>query len=66
MILADKRKGPVVNYLVRYQGGRKPFDFLEGTDTTRHARAFAEEQRGKPNGWAQIERVTTEIIERKR
>lgn len=66
MLIGNARKGPVVNYLVRYQGGRKPFDRLEGTDPARHARAFADHQRKKPNGWAQIERVTTEIIERKR
>jgi len=66
MLLATNRKGPKVEYLVRYQGGRKPFEFLEGKDPSKHARAFANEQRMKANGWAQIERVTTEIIEKKR
>lgn len=66
MLLSTNRKGPKVEYLVRYQGGRKPFEFLEGKDPDKHARAFAAAQREKANGWAQIERVTTEIIERKR
>lgn len=66
MLISNARKGPKVEYLVRYQGGRKPFEFLEGKDPERHARAFANLQRQKANGWAQIERVTTEVIERKR
>lgn len=66
MLLAGNRKGPTVEFQVRYQGGRKQFEFLEGKDPTKHARAFANEQRQKPNGWAQIERVTTAVIERKR
>lgn len=66
MILPQSRKGAKVEYQVRYQGGRKQFDFLEGPDPARHARAFAEAQREKPGGWAMIERVTTETIERKR
>ena len=65
MLLGNTRKGPKVEYLVRYQGGRKPFEFLEGSDPAKHARAFAAQQRDKANGWAQIERVTTEIVERK-
>lgn len=66
MLIGNSRKAPVVNFLVRYQGGRKPFDYLEGSDPSKHARAFAEQQRQKANGWAQIERVTTQIIESKR
>jgi hypothetical protein len=66
MLLGNNRKGPEVSYNVRYQGGRKQFAKLEGKDPTQHARAFANEQRAKEGGWAQIERVTTEIIERRR
>lgn len=66
MLLSSNRKGPKVEYQVRYQGGRKQFEFLEGKDPDKHARAFAGLQREKANGWAQIERVTTEIVERKR
>jgi len=66
MLLADNRKGPKVEFQVRYQGGRKQFDLLEGKDPERHARAFAEEQRKGPKGWAQIEEVTTRIIEKRR
>jgi len=65
-MLLNKRKGPEVSYQVRYQGGRKQFERLEGKDPSVHARAFAEEQRSKKDGWAQIERVTTEIVERRR
>lgn len=65
MLLSSKKRGPRVRYEVRYAGGRKPFDRLEGEDPEKHARAFAKLQRTKPNGWAQIERVTTEIVERR-
>ena len=65
MLLGNKR-GPQVTYAVRCSAGRKPFDKLEGTDPKVHARAYAKEQRAKEGGWAQIERVTTEIIERRR
>ncbi len=65
-MLLSNRKGPQVQYQVRYQGGRKQFDHLEGKDPARHARAFASQQREKEGGWAQIERVTTEVIERRR
>lgn len=65
-MLTPQRRGPEVAFQVRYQGGRKQFDRLEGTDPTKSARAFAAEQRTKPNGWAEIARVTTEIVERKR
>lgn len=66
MILGNNRKGPEVCFQVRYQGGRKQFAKLEGKDPSVHARAFAAEQRTKENGWSQIERVTTEVIERRR
>ena len=65
MLLSSKQRGPKVEYQVRYQGGRKQFDRLEGTHPQVHARAFAKQQRSKEGGWAQIERVTTEIIERR-
>ncbi len=65
MLLTSKKRGPEVTYQVRYQGGRKQFDKLNGTDPSVHARAFAAEQRTKANGWAEITRVTTEMIERK-
>lgn len=61
-----KRRGPEVAFQVRYQGGRKQFDRLEGPDPAKSARAFAAQQRAKDNGWAEIARVTTEIVERKR
>ncbi|WP_066803271.1 hypothetical protein [Sphingomonas asaccharolytica] len=64
-MLLTNRGGPQVAYQVRYQGGRKQFDRLEGKDPAIHARAFAAEQRTK-GGWAELARVTTEIIERKR
>lgn len=63
MILNNQR-GPQVAYQVRYQGGRKQFDTLEGHDPKVHARAFAKQQRDK-GGWAELARVTAEIIERK-
>ncbi|MBB3693036.1 hypothetical protein [Sphingomonas sp. BK580] len=65
MLLGNNR-GPKVAYEVRYQGGRKTFERLEGTNPTECARAFAEQQREEPKGWAEIARVTTEIVERKR
>lgn len=64
MLLNNRKRGTEVSYLVRYQGGRKPFEKLEGNDPLVHARAFAAFQREK-KGWAEIARVTTEIIERK-
>ena len=66
VILSSRKRGPETVYQVRYQGGRKQFDKLEGKDPAVHARAFAASQRQKENGWAQIERVTTEIVERRR
>ena len=65
-MLLPERRGPKVTYEVRYQGGRKSFDRLEGTDPAASARPFAALQRTKEKGWAEIARVTTEIIERKR
>lgn len=65
-MLLNRRGGAVVQYQVRYQGGRKVFDKLEGNDPASCARAFAAEQRTKENGWAELSRLTTEIIERKR
>lgn len=65
MILKSAR-GPVVSYQVKYPGGRKQFEKLEGKDPSVHARAFAGLQKAKDGGWAQIERVTTEVIERRR
>lgn len=65
MLLSSKRRGPEVVFQVRYQGGRKQFEKLEGQDPDVHARAFAKLQRAKPNGWAELSRVTTEIIERR-
>lgn len=64
-MLLSRRGGPQVVYQVRYQGGRKQFDRLEGADPSTSARAFAAQQREK-GGWAEIARVTTEIVERKR
>lgn len=64
MILKN-RGGPQIAYGVRYQGGRKQFDRLEGKDPTVAARAFAAAQR-EDGGWAEITRISTEIIERKR
>jgi hypothetical protein len=65
-MLLSNRAGPKVAYEVRYQGGRKAFDRLEGADPATAARAFAASQRGKEKGWAEIARVTTEIVGRKR
>ncbi|WP_375292284.1 hypothetical protein [Sphingomonas melonis] len=65
-MLLNTRSGPKVAFEVRYQGGRKAFERLEGTDPTTSARAFAASQRAKEKGWAEIARVTTEIVERKR
>jgi hypothetical protein len=59
MLMLNKR-GPVVSFAVRYPKGRKPFD------RQLEALAFAEDQRGKPEGWAEVSRVTTEIIQKKR
>lgn len=64
-MLLSSRGGPQVVFQVRYQGGRKPFARLEGSDPSTSARAFAAQQREK-GGWAEIARVTTEVIERKR
>lgn len=66
MLLSSNLRGPKVAYEVRYQGGRKTFERLEGTDASECARAFAEEQRKAAKGWAEIAKVTTEIVERKR
>ncbi|MBB3910130.1 hypothetical protein [Sphingomonas desiccabilis] len=65
-MLLNNQRGPKVTYEVRYQGGRKTFDRLEGNDPDVFARAFAAQQRAKDKGWAEIARVSTEIIERKR
>ena len=64
-MLLPNRKGPTVDYAVRYSKGRKSFARLEGKDPTVCARAFAAQVRTE-GGWAEIARVTTEIIERKR
>ena len=65
-MILNTRGGPKVTFQVRYRGGRKEFDRLEGKDPATCARAFAAEQRTKEAGWAEIARVTTEIVERKR
>jgi hypothetical protein len=65
-VLLPNRRGPTVQFAVRYQGGRKVFDKLEGKDPAVSARAFAAEQRAQENGWTEIARVTTEIVERRR
>jgi hypothetical protein len=65
-LILNKRGGPTVQFQVRYQGGRKQFDRLEGTDPIVSARAFAAAQREDGKGWAEIARITTEIVERKR
>lgn len=66
MLLGNSKRGPEVAYQVRYQGGRKQFTRLEGNDPETCARAFAAQQREAKGGWAELARVTTEIIERKR
>lgn len=65
-MLLTNHRGPKVTYEVKYQGGRKAFDRLEGNDPEVYARAFADQQRQKDKGWAEISRVQTEIIERRR
>jgi hypothetical protein len=64
-MLLPNRKGPTIEYAVRYSKGRKAFSKLEGKDPTACARPFAEQVRAD-GGWAEIARVTTEIVERKR
>jgi hypothetical protein len=49
-----------VKYNVRYRGGAKPFPKLS------EARAFAKMQREPEEGWAEVTRITTEIVDRKR
>lgn len=64
-MLLGNRKGPTVSYRVRSKAGQKSFDKLEGNNPTIHARAFAASERLKEGGWASIERLTTETIERR-
>lgn len=64
-MLLPNRKGPTIEYAVRYSKGRKLFAKLEGNDPAVSARPFAEQVRTE-GGWAEIARVTTEIVERKR
>ena len=45
---------------VRYKGGLKPFP------SSAKALQFAADARLEENGWAEVSRVITEIIERKR
>ena len=53
-------KGTTVTFDVRYQGGRKTFA------SHPDAREFARTQRDSvENGWAELSRVTTEIVEAK-
>jgi hypothetical protein len=66
MLLSNPKRGATVSFQVRSQSGRKSFDKLEGNDTATCARAYAAAQRLKDGGWASIERITTETIERRR
>lgn len=53
-------RGESIKYAVRYKGGRKEFP------TSTAALEFAQASRLEEGGWAEVAKVTTKIIERKR
>lgn len=53
-------RGETIKYAVRYKGGRKEFNSVAT------ALEFAKASREEENGWAEVAKVTTKIIERKR